>query len=105
MNDQKGISTATMVYNDYYAEYGHVLYKAEARNHSDEPVGQLSCLLSMFEQAGIEDGDEFELIIRKTGNRPFDGTRIELVAPHTYERVRTGTLMNQNPAPPKQEEQ
>lgn len=39
----------------------------------------------LLEQAGVKDGDVFELTIRKTGERPFGDRRIVYTKPHTYE--------------------
>lgn len=80
------VSRQVLVYTEYHSG-DHTPYTCMIRDRNDKDVGQFSELKSMFRDAGIDDGDEFEITIRRTGNRPFENTRIELVKAHTYERV------------------
>jgi hypothetical protein len=52
----------------------------------DDDGPQASFLEKLFREAGVKDGDEFELLVRKTGRRPFGDRKVRLVKPHSYER-------------------
>ena len=66
---------------DDHVTYNHVLHDAQ-----DTSVAQVSFLADLFEEAGVLDGDEVELVVRRTGRRPFGDRKIRLVAPHGYKR-------------------
>lgn len=61
------------------------------RNHlhdpkTDELVSDQVALEWAIKEAGAVDGDEIEIVIRKTGRRPFGDRKVSLVEPHTYKR-------------------
>lgn len=64
----------------------HTPYRNVMRSHDDQDIGQFSVLDDLFREADIQDGDEVEIIVKKTGNRPFGDKAIVYVKPHTYER-------------------
>ena len=43
-------------------------------------------LWELVAESGAVDGDEIEIVVRRTGRRPFGDRRVRLVAAHTYER-------------------
>jgi len=78
----------TFVLTDYWNERrDHRPY----RNHLHEPktdelVSDQSALEAAINEAGAIDGDEIEIIVRKTGNRPFGDRKVVLAEPHVYRR-------------------
>ena len=61
------------------------------RNHlhdpkTDELVSDQSVLEAAINEAGAVDGDEVEIVIRKTGKRPFGNRKVVLAEPHIYKR-------------------
>ncbi len=78
----------TYVVTDYWDKgcahrpYTSVLHTPGTDGHVD----RAAALRDAIEAAGAVDGDEIEIIVRKTGNRPFGNRRMRLVRPHTYER-------------------
>jgi hypothetical protein len=85
MKSNQNISTRTWVYVDFWSG-DHRPYCNVVRTVEDEEIGQMSNLSSLFQEAGLDDGDEFEITIRKTGNRPFGDRKVRLVEPHKYRR-------------------
>lgn len=47
-------------------------------------VSLSSLLEKLLNEAGIQDGDEFEITITRTGNRPFGNRRMILQEPYRY---------------------
>lgn len=74
--------TRIYVYRDYFSG-DHRPYQGMIHDDEDVKVDKHSLLFDMCRYLGIQDGDEFEITIRKTGNRPFS-TRWQLVAPSIY---------------------
>ena len=78
----------TFVLTDYWNERrDHRPY----RNHlhdpkTDELVSDQSVLETAINEAGAVDGDEVEIVIRKTGKRPFGNRKVVLAEPHIYKR-------------------
>lgn len=73
------------IYRDYWnAEQTHRPYCNEIHDLKDEKLFQLYHLEPLFTKAGIADGDEIEIIVRKTGNRPFGNRIWKLIEPHRY---------------------
>lgn len=77
--------TQTYVYRDYFSGE-HRPYQAMLHDDEDTKVDKHAMIFDMCRYLGIQDGDEFEITIRKTGNRPFN-TRWQLVAPNIYRPV------------------
>lgn len=73
------------IYRDYWnAEENHCPYVCQLHDTKDNQLFKLYDLKHLFDAAGVKDGDEVEITIKKTGKRPF-GKRIwKLLAPHTY---------------------
>lgn len=71
-----------------YAPYCDVIFDSAGDGEVDGggKVGQMPLLRELLDEAGLEDGDEFELVIRKTGRRPFGDRRVVWTRAHTYER-------------------
>ncbi len=57
---------------------------AMTQSEKVEDHRQIDALRELFQEAGLQSGEEFLISIRKTGNRPFGDRRVRLVAPHTY---------------------
>lgn len=66
--------------------FGHIFCHA-IRTPDDQPADKMTALSEAIEAAGIRDGDEFEIIIRKTGRRPF-GDRLLLSYPGVRGMIR-----------------
>ncbi len=66
--------------------FGHIFCHA-IRTPDDKPADKMTALSDAIEAAGIRDGDEFEIIIRRTGLRPF-GDRLLLSIPGVQGMVR-----------------
>lgn len=67
-----------------HTPYRDILHDPE----TDDQLAQANePLRGMLRELGAEDGDELEIVVRKTGNRPFEGTIWALTEAHKYERV------------------
>ncbi len=79
---------ATLVLTDYWSEggVGHRSYRGVWRTTDDAEADTNELHDRLCEEAGVQDGDEFEVTIKKTGRRPFGDRRVRYVRPHTYER-------------------
>ena len=71
------------VYRDYW-DGEHNPYTDNIHDLKDEDICQLPRELRCLWPEDIKDGDEIEITITKTGNRPFGDRRIILQKPHTY---------------------
>jgi hypothetical protein len=82
------VTTPTYVVTDYWdADYAHRPYTSALHTPgTDGHMDRAAALHDAIEAAGAVDGDEIEIIVRKTGNRPFGNRRMRLTRPHTYER-------------------
>lgn len=80
----------TFVLTDYWNERrDHRPYRNQLHDpKTDELVSDMDALEVAINAAGAVDGDEIEIIIRKTGRRPFGNRKVSLVEPHTYKRER-----------------
>ena len=78
----------TYVVSDYWDERGtHRPYRNVLHgSKKDEPVSDNDALEKAIEAAGAVDGDEIEIIVRKTGRRPFGNRKFRWARPHEYER-------------------
>lgn len=84
-------ATVRVVVTDYHSpRYGgddYCPYETLLHNLiSDERVDRQDMLTRLVKLADAHDGDEVEVVIRKTGRRPFGNRRVRLVAPNTYKR-------------------
>lgn len=73
----------------HYWELGkkHTPYTWTLRTPDNDMEMDMSDLLaSMIKHSGAEDGDEIEIIVRKTGNRPFGDRKFVRVGPYEYRR-------------------
>lgn len=59
--------------------YTHCIHKTSGAAVSDSGL-----LERLLDEAGVQDGDEFEITVTRTGNRPFGNRRVILQEPHTY---------------------
>jgi hypothetical protein len=65
----------------------HTPYRWTLRTpDNDMEMDKQDLLASMIKHSGAEDGDEIEIIVRKTGRRPFGDRKFVLVGPHKYKR-------------------
>ena len=75
------------IYRHYWNEdETHAFYQNMLHTTDDKKFAQVSQLEKLFEAADVKDGDEIEIIVRKTGNRPFDKIW-KSTAPHVYSPV------------------
>ena len=71
----------------HYWSDGHTPYRNVLRDpETDKPAAQSTFLDEPFAELGADDGDEIEIVVRKTGRRPFSDRKVRLVKAHTYER-------------------
>jgi hypothetical protein len=89
------MSGRLFVVTDFYAgDDGHRPYQGVLREpRTDREVSSRDAIAALCRRAGAEDGDEVEIIVRKTGRRPFGDRRVRLVAPHSYERERRSDML------------
>lgn len=80
----------TFVLTDYWNERrDHRPYRNQLHDpKSDELVSDQSALESAINEVGAVDGDEIEIVVRKTGRRPFGNRKVVLAEPHVYRRER-----------------
>lgn len=86
MNNVEGKAVCILV--DYH-HGNHRPYRNCLHDAQDESVDQARSrtpLEAAIIASGAVDGDEIEIIVRKTGNRPFGDRKYRYTAPHTYER-------------------
>ncbi len=78
------------VITDYWdLERNHRTYRNMLRTSpKDSRVREVDALRKAIAEAGVVDGDEVEIIVRKTGRRPFGNRKVRYVGPHTYRRER-----------------
>lgn len=88
----------------------HATYVCMMHSADDRPLFNLTELVELFDKAGARDGDEVEIVVRRTGMRPFGGRCWVLTAPHTYTPVdepdasgntSTGKIDGQDCQPPE----
>lgn len=73
------------VYRDYWnEEQNHNPYTDMIHDLNDRKVLQLNSALHHLYPDDLKDGDEIEITITKTGNRPFGDRRIVWQKAHTY---------------------
>lgn len=72
---------------DYWSG-DHRPYRGILRDGKDNVVSDNEALEAAVAAAGAVDGDEIEIVVRKTGRRPFGDRKVTLVEPHTYKRER-----------------
>lgn len=70
---------------DYWSG-DHRPYRNVLHDLSDKPADWFAVRERLFAEAGIRDGDVFEVIVRRTGERPFS-TVWRRTKPHVYEPV------------------
>ena len=79
------IARRCFIYRNYWNEdESHRPYRNMLHDGNDKRCGLATEIESMFADAGAVDGDEVEIIIRCTGNRPFGGRIWKLLKAHTY---------------------
>lgn len=78
--------TARLVATDYWSGSDRPYRGVFHDRNTDERLDVWKTLHQLLESAGVTDGDEVEITVCKTGERPFGDRRVRLVAPHTYER-------------------
>ncbi len=72
------------VVHHYFSE-SHTPYRNNVSFIGDCPVKTNVTLAKLIEMAGfVEDGDEIQITIKKTGNRPHGNRRVRLCASHQY---------------------
>lgn len=72
--------------NGRWAFCRYVLHDPETDESRQGVHGRSDALERALIEAGVQDGDEFEIVVRKTGRRPFGDRRVVYTKPHTYER-------------------
>lgn len=72
------------VFRNYWAGNSDWPYRAVIHDLQDQHLAKQEALNPLFKSLGIQDGDEFEIIIKKTGRRPFGDRRFILQEPHIY---------------------
>lgn len=78
----------SIVLTDYWAG-DHRPYRNMLRDgETDEDLGQVGpdVLQEIIVESGALDGDEIEIVVRRTGRRPFGDRKVQYVRAHTYER-------------------
>jgi len=68
---------ATYVFRENWSD-DHRPYTNLLHDDEDRLVGQVSLLRDLFAKSGAQDGDEIEIIVKRTGSRPFGERRIVL---------------------------
>lgn len=106
VRDPRLTQTVKAVYTDYYdgprdamkeprkrciccpetEGHRHRPYSGVMRSVDDAEIDVREEVRRMAREAGVKDGDEIEIIVRKTGARPFGDRQMCLVEPHTYKR-------------------
>jgi len=88
MQDQLGqVDMKLVVTHSWNKEKSHTPYRWSLRTpDNDMEMDRYDLLSSMIKHAGADDGDEIEIIVRKTGRRPFGDRKVVWVRPHEYER-------------------
>jgi hypothetical protein len=89
MSDQPArAASQRYLYRNYLnADESFAPYRNMLHTLTDEFVTQASVLESLFEAAGVRDGDEIEIVVRVAGGGPFPNRIWKLTKPHTYEPV------------------
>lgn len=78
-------SSRTFIFRNHWNENEtHCPYQNILHDKNDKEVCQLSQLEDLFDAAEVKDGDEIEIIVRKTGKRPFGARIWKLLEPHKY---------------------
>jgi len=83
----------SLVLTEYWSG-SHRTYSNMLRDgDTDEDLGQIrsDVLCELIAESGVVDGDEIEITICRTGQRPFGDRKVKLTKPHltkphTYER-------------------
>lgn len=78
-----------VVLTNYWSGDHETYRKMLHESDTDEFVEQAReprALAAAIDASGAVDGDEIEIVVRKTGRRPFGNRRYRLTAPGTYER-------------------
>jgi len=87
MSEQRVASRHYVVSHYWDAKIGHAYYRNQFHLPDHDAVVSYDCVIAdALKRAGVADGDEIEIIVRKTGRRPFGDRRMVLVEPHTYRR-------------------
>lgn len=71
-----------LIKRDYWAN-GQNPYRAMLHDHTDRAIDTTACRYDLL--ADFNDGDEIEIIVRRTGKRPFGDRRYILQAPNRYD--------------------
>ena len=78
---------ARVVRRDYWSG-GHRSYRGRVHDPvTDESLHHDDVLRGLLEEAGAYDGDEVEVVVRRTGERPFGRRIFAWTEPHEYAPV------------------
>ena len=73
------------VYRNYWDKgHKHNPYTDILHNSKDKDAGRYVDIFKSLWHEDLKDGDEVEITVMKTGNRPFGNRRIILQEPHIY---------------------
>lgn len=71
-----------LVKRDYWAKDNHCPYRNCFHDKEDQPLDWYDVIRELL--SDIEDGDEMEIVVTKTGKRPFGDRRYCYQTPHAY---------------------
>lgn len=78
-------SVITHYHSGDHTPYLYMMRDPETDIESGQ-AGVNSVLGTLVRKLGVNDGEEIEVIVRKTGRRPFGNKRVVLTEPHIYGR-------------------
>jgi hypothetical protein len=78
--------TPRYVVTHWYATDTALSYDHQLHDGEELPVAPGRALREAMLRAGVEDGDEIEISVTKTGQRPYGSRRFVLVRTGIYER-------------------
>jgi hypothetical protein len=67
-------------------ERAHAHYERLHFSATDSPIDLAAAVIKAAQTLGATDGDELEVIVRRTGRRPFGDRRVRFVGPSAYRR-------------------
>jgi hypothetical protein len=76
-----------LVVTDYLApDGGSTVYENVLHSLTDRARDPEEIFTRAIRELGVEKGDEIEVVIRRTGRRPFGDRRVFVVNSHTFAR-------------------
>lgn len=85
---ESSVASKRFLFREYWnMEENFRPYRNMLHSLEDVDICQMSQLSELMEAAGLKDGDEIEITVRATGNRPFPDRIWKHVGPHRYEPV------------------